>query len=74
MVVSGLEGLAKPDPRIFTLAADRYGLAPAHTLFVDDSAVNVAAALGLGFQALAFTGADDLRRELVARGVPVGAP
>ncbi len=74
VVVSGLEGVAKPDPRIFRLAAARYGLEPARTLFVDDHGPNVEAALALGFQAVTFTGADDLRRELAARGLPVGAP
>ena len=74
VVVSGIEGVAKPDPRIFRLAARRYGLAPARTLFVDDHGPNVEAALALGFAAVPFTGADDLRRELVDRGVPVGAP
>ena len=74
VVVSGLEGVGKPDPRIFRIAAQRYALDPARTLFVDDNEPNVAAALALGFQAVPFTSADDLRRELVARGVPVEAP
>jgi 2-haloacid dehalogenase len=74
VVVSGVEGVGKPDPRIFRLAAERYGLEPARTLFVDDNAPNVEAALALGFQGVPFTGADDLRRELLGRGVPVVAP
>lgn len=74
VVVSGIEGVAKPDPRIFRLAAARHRLEPARTLFVDDHGPHVDAALALGFQAVTFTGACDLRSELVARGVPVGAP
>lgn len=74
VVVSGLEGVGKPDPRIFRLAAERYRLEPERTLFTDDHLPNVAAALALGFQAVPFTGADDLRRELAGRGVPVAAP
>ncbi len=74
VVVSGIERLAKPDPRIFRLAVDRYRLVPARTLFVDDHGPNVAAAAALGFPAVVFTSADELRRELVGRGVPVGAP
>ena len=73
VVVSGIEGVAKPDPRIFRIAAERYGLVPERTLFTDDHAPNVAAAAGLGFQAVRFTGADALRRELAGRGVPVAA-
>ncbi len=74
IVVSGDEGMAKPDPRFFALAARRHGLAPAHTLFVDDSPVNVAAARQLGYQGVEFTCAADLRLELRARGVDVAAP
>jgi 2-haloacid dehalogenase len=68
VVVSGREGVAKPDPRIFRLLAERHGLDPARTVFTDDSPVNVAAAAAEGFQAVLFTGAADLRAELVARG------
>jgi len=74
VVVSGVEGVGKPDPRIFRLASQRYALRPDRTLFVDDSPPNVEAAAALGFQAVTFTGADDLRRDLLARGVPVVAP
>jgi 2-haloacid dehalogenase len=69
-----VEGVGKPDPRIFRLASARYALRPERTLFVDDSPSNVEAAAALGFQAVTFTGADDLRRDLLARGVPVVAP
>ena len=74
VVVSGVEGVGKPDPRIFRLAARRYALDPARTLFVDDHEPNVVAARALGFPAVTFTGADDLRRELARHGVPVAAP
>lgn len=74
VVVSGVEGVGKPDPRIFRLAAERYALEPDRTLFVDDSAPNVAAAAALGFQAVTFTGTDALRRDLLDRGVTVAAP
>lgn len=68
VVVSGREGVAKPDPRIFRLLAERHGLDPARTLFADDSPANVEAAAALGYQAVLFTTADALRAELVARG------
>ena len=69
IVVSGFEGVAKPDPRIFAIAVSRHGLVPARTLFVDDAPVNVAAAAALGFDAVLFTGADDLRCALTARNL-----
>jgi len=50
VVVSGEEGMIKPDPRIFELCIARFGLTPEHTLFVDDSARNIEAAAVLGFR------------------------
>jgi 2-haloacid dehalogenase len=67
LLVSGEERVTKPDPAIFRLLLDRFGLDPAATVFVDDSEANVAAARRLGIDAIRFTGPEDLRRELVAR-------
>lgn len=36
-VLSYVEGVAKPDPKIFTLACQRIGVAPEHTVMVGDS-------------------------------------
>ncbi len=69
VIVSGLEKLAKPDPAIFRLAAERFGLTPASTLFIDDLPANVAAATALGFQGHVFAGAEGLARDLAARGL-----
>jgi 2-haloacid dehalogenase len=66
IVVSGREKLIKPDPRIFRLLLDRYGIDPARAVFIDDSAANAAAATALGLRGIHFTGANELRRELVA--------
>jgi len=71
LLVSGHEGLAKPDPAIFELLIERYRLMPEQTLFVDDVAANVEAARSVGLHAHLFTGADGLRRELRSRGVEV---
>lgn len=69
IMVSGEEGLTKPDPAIFTRLIEREDLDPARTLFVDDSAVNCEAARGLGLSAWLFEGAGGLRAELVRRGL-----
>jgi 2-haloacid dehalogenase len=75
LMVSGEERITKPDPAIFQLLLDRFGLDPAATVFVDDSEANVAAARRLGIDAIRFTGHDELRRELVARRLlPRSAP
>jgi 2-haloacid dehalogenase len=71
IVVSGREGLIKPDPAIFRLLADRYGITPGRAVFIDDNARNVEAALALGFNAIRFTSSDVLRTELAQLGVTV---
>lgn len=73
VVVSGVEGLAKPDPAVFALLVDRYRLDPARTVFVDDSPRNVEAAAAAGLRALRFTDAGSLRADLSRLGLPVGA-
>lgn len=62
VVVSGREGLTKPDPRLFERAIARFGITPARTLFIDDRADNVAAAEALGLRGHHFQGPDGLAR------------
>jgi 2-haloacid dehalogenase len=69
LVISGEEGVAKPDPRIYEVLLARYGLDPRSVLFVDDVAANVATAGALGMRTIRFTDAAALRRELVALGI-----
>jgi 2-haloacid dehalogenase len=68
-VISGYEGVTKPDPRIFAILTERYRLVPATTVFIDDTERNAVAAARLGFQAIRFTDAATLRRDLVALGL-----
>ena len=56
--------LTKPDPALFALAQARYGAMPHELVFIDDHPENIDAATRLGWQALLFTGPDDLRGEL----------
>lgn len=69
VVVSGDEKLTKPDPAIYRLALDRFGLQPGEALFVDDNATNVAAARDLGIHAHHFVDAPTLRAELKGFGL-----
>lgn len=70
VTVSGEVGLLKPDEAIYRLHADTFGLAPAATLFIDDSEHNVVGARDAGWNAVLFQDAerlaDDLRRFGVA--------
>ena len=54
ILISGHEGCMKPDEEIFHLALERFGLAPAETLFVDDSSANIETALRLGINGFHF--------------------
>lgn len=63
-VVSGAEGLVKPDPRLFQVLLDRYGLQAGDCTFIDDNPDNVDAARRLGMEGIVFGGADDLRKHL----------
>ncbi len=68
-VVSGFEGVAKPDPRAFELLLERFGLDPARTVFIDDSRANVEAARGVGLQAVRFESPEQLRAVLQDAGL-----
>ncbi len=68
IIVSGTEKLMKPDPAIYRLALDRFGIDPAGALFVDDVAANVAGAESLGIAGHLFKGAAMLENDLVRRG------
>lgn len=71
IVVSGEEGMVKPDPRIYDLAIERFGVAPARTVFIDDRDENVRAAIAKGMAGLRFENAATLARDLRALGLPV---
>lgn len=72
IIVSGTEKLMKPDPAIYALAIDRFGIDPAGALFIDDVAKNVAGAESAGIAGHRFVDAATLERDLVARGYLAG--
>jgi 2-haloacid dehalogenase len=66
ILLSGEVGITKPDPRIFEIFLERTGMRKEELIFIDDSGVNIAAALFLGWKAVPFTSAEELARELDA--------
>lgn len=66
LVISGEEGMKKPDPRIYEIVIQRFSLQPASTLFIDDRADNTQAAIDAGWQALRFTSPEALESDLRA--------
>lgn len=65
MVVSGYVKCLKPSPEIYQLLLDRYSLKASDCVFIDDNAANVAGAEAVGIRGIRFTGASDLRRQLL---------
>lgn len=68
-VISGLEGVAKPDRQIFGILMERYQLEPQRCVFIDDSPRNVEAARELGMIALLYRSAGQLRADLDDLGI-----
>ena len=71
IVVSGQEGLLKPNVPIFALLCSRFGLAAAECIFIDDNADNVEGARAAGMTAILFTDPVALRVSLAQAGLPV---
>ncbi|MFQ5346956.1 MAG: HAD family hydrolase [Rhodothalassiaceae bacterium] len=71
IVVSGEEGMVKPDPRLYDLAISRFGIEPASTVFIDDRQDNVEVAIARGMLGLRFVDPTTLARDLRALGLPV---
>jgi 2-haloacid dehalogenase len=72
IVVSGDEKLVKPDPAIYRVLLDRYGLHAGDCIFIDDSLANVEAARFVGMKAHHFTGPEALAEELSRQGFALG--
>ncbi len=71
IVVSGEEGMVKPDPRLYDLAIKRFGVNPVTTIFIDDRIDNIEAAKAKGLQGVHFTGANELKADLLRFGLPL---
>ncbi|OYW22550.1 MULTISPECIES: HAD family hydrolase [unclassified Sphingomonas] len=72
VVVSGDEGLMKPDRAIYELALGRFGLRAEEAVFFDDNPANVAGAAAVGIEARLFTGEVGCRAALVDLGFSLG--
>ncbi|KOA56626.1 HAD family hydrolase [Bifidobacterium animalis] len=64
-MVSARECIAKPESALFERAIRAFHLDPAHTLFVENNAANVAAACELGLHAVRFESAEQIRALLL---------
>ncbi|MBV9014252.1 MAG: HAD family phosphatase [Alphaproteobacteria bacterium] len=69
VLVSGEVGVIKPDPRIFELLIERFGIDPRRAVYIDDVAANAMAARPFGIRGIHFTSPDALREELAVLGL-----
>ena len=69
VTVSGEVGVLKPDAAIYRIHAETFGLDPARTLFIDDSARNVEGARAAGWRGVLFSDARTLEGDLAGYGL-----
>ena len=68
-ILSYRDGVIKPDPAIYRLLIDRYGLKPEECVFLDDIRKNLDAAKKFGIHTILFQNVDQAKEELKKLGV-----
>ena len=63
-IISGEEGIVKPDLEIYKLLIKRYDLNPYQTVFIDDKEENIKSAELLGIHGIHFQNCSKLRKDL----------
>ncbi len=66
IVESAVEGIRKPDPRIYTLVCERLAVGPAECVFLDDLGVNLKPARAIGMTTIKVVDPDAALCELSA--------
>ena len=69
IVVSGEEKVVKPDPKIFHILLERYGLKADECVFIDDNLSNINTAKLLSFNAIRFDNIKNVKETLQEMGV-----
>ncbi|XP_075424290.1 acyl-CoA dehydrogenase family member 10 isoform X2 [Ascaphus truei] len=71
IIESCIEGMCKPDPRIYQLCAERLGVEPKESIFLDDLGQNLKAAAQVGMSTIKV---DDTRKALEQLEKQLGFP
>lgn len=71
IVVSGIEKSRKPHASFYNLLLDRYKVNPSRAIFIDDNLKNIEGAKAVGLDAILFKSPEELREQLMVRGVNV---
>lgn len=64
VVESSIEGIRKPDPRIYQIACERLGVAAERTVFLDDLGINLKPARAMGMRTIKVRSEDQAIAEL----------
>ena len=73
IVESAIEGIRKPDPRIYTLVCERLDVVPAECVFLDDLGVNLKPARAMGMTTVKVIAPETALDELAGHlGFPLG--
>ncbi len=64
MIISGEEGIMKPDARIYEIALERVSVAPKEAVFIDDFAHNIEGARAVGMQGIQFLSVEQTLNDL----------
>jgi 2-haloacid dehalogenase len=67
MVVSGAEKRIKPDPQLYRILLERYGIQAGESLFIDDNYANIETAQQLGFRTIYLTDGVNLEEMLMCQ-------
>lgn len=68
-ILSYRDKMIKPNPEIYHLLMDRYQLVPSECVFLDDTGVNIEAAIREGIHGIIFKNKEQAQEELRALGV-----
>ncbi len=69
ILVSGIEGMRKPNAEIYELLLSRYSIDPEETVFIDDSKANIVGCEAVGISGIHYTDAQTLQTKLRSLGV-----
>ncbi len=64
MIISAEVGAMKPDPRIFQIALDAFGVKPKEAVFVDDFYANIEGCEKVGIKGIHFKDAESTLKQL----------
>ena len=71
-LISADEKVMKPQPEIYRLCLERFGLKAEECIFIDDVQANIDGAAACGIAGVVFKGADALRASLRDAGIRIG--